>query len=57
MRSELAKILDTMDIPALRKELTESNLRWLNRNILVRNSQHPDVEKALVIIRQLLLNN
>ena len=43
----LVEILATMDVPASRKELTPSNVRWLLRNLRVRNGQHPDINEAI----------
>jgi hypothetical protein len=47
----LNKILDTMDIPENRK----NDLNWLRRNLGVRNSSHPDFNKAVVLIKIVLL--
>ena len=46
---ELKQILDTMDVPKFRKD----NLRWLSRNLAIRNSNHPDFEKAKQLITKL----
>jgi len=53
-KETLIKILNTMDIPDMRKDLNQVNIRWLNRNILIRNSEHPEIERAIKIIRGLL---
>ncbi len=52
MNQRLKEILDTMDIPELRK----TDIRWLNRNVWIRNSKHPDIEEALILI-QIEFNN
>ena len=53
--NELAAILDTMDIPKLRKDLTQpGNVRWLLRNMFVRNSNHPEFKAAIKKLRLLL---
>ena len=49
---DLVKALDTMEIPALRKELTTTNVRWLLRNLRVRNAQHPDINEAIAALRE-----
>ena len=55
--SALSTILETMDIPAVRKDLTQiSNIRWLVRNIRANNNDHPligtAVELASFILRK-----
>lgn len=51
----LKEILDTMDIPSQRKEVgIISNLSWLNRNIGIRNSNHPQFDEAILCIRMLM---
>ena len=49
---DLVKVLDTMEVPALRKELTTTNVRWLLRNLRVRNAQHPDIDEIVVALRE-----
>ena len=39
--SALKTLLDMMDVPELRKSLTDGNVRWLRRNLAVRNGKHP----------------
>jgi hypothetical protein len=48
--NELLPILNTMDIPVLRK----TDLQWLKRNLAIRNRNHPDFHRAMVIIHDLL---
>jgi len=48
---ELTEILNTMDVPLFRKELTTSNIRWLLRNLRVRNAQHPDINEVIVALK------
>lgn len=50
MREELHELLDRMDVPEQRKD----DLRWLVRNLAVRNGKHPDFPEAQQLIRQLL---
>jgi hypothetical protein len=53
--TELRKILETMELPSFRTQyMSEHNLRWLQRNILFKNEQHPEIEKALSIIGEML---
>lgn len=53
-RAALATMLDQMEVPQMRKELTDTNLRWLMRNIGSRNSEHPMVQPARDLIKWLL---
>ncbi len=58
VRDKLAAILATMDVPPARRTdeaLTEmQHLRWLSRNMFIRNSQHPQHQEAEALLRQLL---
>ena len=47
----LEEILETMDIPKFRSTITSNTARWLMRNIRVRNSDHPDIEEALSLLK------
>ena len=52
---QLLEILDTMDLPQLRKDATNvHHLRWLERNIMVRNSQNPRFNEAMELVRALI---
>jgi hypothetical protein len=57
MRAEtdrLADLLRGMDIPAMRRDLNDpSNLRWLGRNLPIRNADHPDIDEAVALVRAL----
>jgi hypothetical protein len=48
---DLVKVLDTMHVPLFRKELTTSNVRWLLRNLRVRNAQHPDINEVIAALK------
>jgi hypothetical protein len=54
IKKNLSEILDRMDVPKLRKELTPANLRWLKRNLGIRNSQHPAFPSAVHFINHLI---
>ena len=47
---ELQKYLKTMDIPELRK----NDINWLERNLSVRNSNHPNFIRTMVILKNIL---
>jgi hypothetical protein len=43
-----------MDIPEMRKDIKRlGNLRWLQRNLLIRNRKHPKAAEAIGIIKLL----
>ena len=54
-RAQVVEILNAMDLPERRKDLNKiGNLRWLQRNLLIRNGNHPRAEEALVFIKHLI---
>tara|TARA_B100000029_G_scaffold470049_1_gene508549 strand:+ start:2061 stop:2264 length:204 start_codon:yes stop_codon:yes gene_type:complete len=54
-KEQLAEILKEMDLPVMRTNLNSfSNLRWLMRNIGVRNREHPRFKEATGLIRNLV---
>ena len=48
---ELVEIMNEMDIPSLRKELTKANVRWLLRNVRVRNNNHPKINEVVAALK------
>ena len=43
----LRRLIEEMELPPARKDLTRfDNLRWLNRNMGVRNYKHPNYFQA-----------
>jgi len=54
-QSALTTLLRQLDAPAMRTDVTNvSNLRWLMRNLAVRNNEHPMLNTVLTMIRELL---
>ena len=54
-RIELRTLLEDMDVPAMRLDLTSpSNLRWLDRNLAANNSNHPMFTSARDLLTGLL---
>ena len=51
--SDLIKIIDTMEVPAFRRKLTTSNVRWLLRNLRIRNAQHTNINEAIAALREI----
>lgn len=54
IEKNLREILDTMDVPAMRKELTVPNLRWLQRNLFIHNRDKDEFPSAVHFIATLL---
>lgn len=50
-QDRLSEILDTMDVPKFRRK----DLKWLNRNIWIKNDEHPDIDECCNLINDLLL--
>ncbi len=52
---DLEAIISTMDIPFYRKIIKSKNsIRWLNKNLKIRNFQHKDYQLAEQLIKDLL---
>ena len=50
----LKEILDTMDIPEMRRDFTvKTNRNWLLRNLGVRNKSHDEFTTAIELLRNL----
>ena len=50
LKAKLAEMLEEMDIPDFRKNLNRlANIRWLYRNLLIRNRNHPLAVQAIGI--------
>ncbi len=55
LEKNLTEILDTMNVPPFRKDVTKShNLLWLKRNLFIHNGQHPELPTAISFINNLL---
>ncbi len=54
-KEELINVLNEMDLPVMRRELSVSNIRWLLRNIRVRNGNHPRIVEVFEELKRLLL--
>ena len=53
--AELRAILATMEVPSFRiQQMSEANLRWISRNIAVKNADHEGFEKATALISEIL---
>ena len=56
-QSALNTLLQPFDIPESRRELNKSNIRWLSRNLEIRNGDNPMFETAMGLIKWLLKND
>ena len=51
-RERLMAILDTMDVPEMRIDLDKpANVRWLLRNVAVRNVNNAGLREALTLLK------
>lgn len=54
-QSALGTILEQMDVPEMRRDTSKiSNIRWLNRNLAINNSNHPMCATAVCLVKWLL---
>ena len=44
----------TLDIPLMRRAISELNLRWILRNIKVNNSEHINLNKIIKLIKEII---
>ena len=51
---DLIKTLDTMEVPAFRKALSMSNVRWLLRNLRVHNAQHARIDEVIGALKNIV---
>lgn len=49
----LLHLLESMDVPAMRREFKPENLRWLSRNLAVNSSSHPNFDEAAKLVSRL----
>ena len=53
--TNLAILLSQMDVPTLRRDTSKiENLRWLDRNLVIRNGTHRAFSEATTLIRKML---
>jgi hypothetical protein len=56
--NRLEEILSTMNLPQTRRDTTHyQNVRWLQRNMAIANSHHPDFKEAKELLRRELLRH
>jgi len=55
---ELKELIRTMDVPEMRRETSKNeNVRWLQRNLMIRNADHENLNKAQELIRSILFRD
>ena len=53
-KTQVLEILNEMDVPDMRKDLNKiGNLRWLQRNLLIRNGNHPRAVEVVETITKM----
>ena len=53
-KTQVLEILNEMDVPDMRKDLNKiGNLRWLQRNLLIRNGNHPKAVEVVEVIAKM----
>lgn len=52
----LMEILLTMDLPRDRMVLSTYNVAWLLRNIQINNANHPELERAIRLLKDMAKN-
>ena len=53
MSKSLNSVLKSFDLPSFRKEKkTPHNLQWLLKNIAKRNADHPNLDEAIILIKE-----
>ena len=52
------KIPDDMDVPAMRRDTSDlANVRWLSRNLPIRNREHPQFEETMAVLQGILFKS
>lgn len=52
LQDVLKDLISDMDIPAERKNINKpENVRWLRRNLMIKNSDHPDIREAMALLQ------
>jgi hypothetical protein len=52
------KIPDDMDVPAMRRIISRlENVRWLVRNLPIKNREHPQFEETMAVLQGILFKS
>ena len=52
--TKLKLLLDDMDLPVGKLNLTKENILWLLRNVTIRNKNHPKIDEAVQLLKSKL---
>jgi hypothetical protein len=44
----------TLDIPLMRREVNQINMRWILRNVLVNNDQHINISRIIKLSKEII---
>ena len=47
------EILATMNVPEFRIFLSRANIRWMLRNLRVQHNDHPDIDRLMLLLKEL----
>lgn len=50
---DINTILESMIVPASRRELNKSNIMWLLRNLAIENANHPDFTLVIKLLKEM----
>ena len=50
--SDIPFLIKDMDVPEMRREINDSNLRWMQRNLGIRNYLHENFPRVMMIIKR-----
>lgn len=53
---DINTILESMIVPAGRRELNKSNIMWLLRNLGIENANHPDFTLVIKLLKEMQLH-
>jgi|19_taG_2_1085344.scaffolds.fasta_scaffold16962_4 hypothetical protein len=51
---QLEQLLQGMVVPEARRVVTPPNVRWLLRNLMIRNGDHEHIEQAVELLKALV---
>lgn len=52
---KIEALIKSMKIPAFRKTIkNKTNLRWLNRNMQIKNADHPNFKAVKALLKEIL---
>lgn len=49
-----SRLISSMDIPVMRREINIPNLKWFLRNAQIRNGSNPNLKSAIELAKKLI---